>query len=125
MNTEDTEKIKLPKVLRATKAIFLGIVFGVHYSTSSENEDNTYKDTVYVPGIPFLTCYINALALETHLNQPVWEGDIGKIGFIIVGLILQGLFWLSTIGIAYNMIALFIGLPFALLNKFSNLRRFR
>jgi len=125
MNTEDTEKIKLPKVLRATKAIFFGIVFGFHYSISSENEDNTYKDMVFVPGISFLTCYITALALETHLSQLVWEGDIGKIGFIVVGLILQGLFWLSTIGIACNMTALFIGLPFALLNKFSNWRRFR
>jgi hypothetical protein len=128
MNTEDTEKIKLPKVLRATIAIFLGITFGVHYPISSETKESTYKDMVVVPGLPFLTYYISTLALASfekdnafRFDQLEWAGIWEKIGFGICALIL----WGSMVGIIYNMIGLFIGLPFTLWNKFSDWRRFR
>lgn len=85
MNTEDTEKIKLPKVLRATIAIFLGITFGVHYPISSETKESTYKDMVVVPGLPFLTYYISTLALASfekdnafRFDQLEWAGYMGK-----------------------------------------------
>jgi hypothetical protein len=115
MNTEDAKKIKLPKVLRATIAIFLGITFGVHYPIYSESGKSKYKDMVLVPGLPFLTYYISSLALASFEfyqleSAGIWE----KIGFGICALIHLG----SILGSLYHIIGIVIGLPFTLWNKF-------
>lgn len=113
--SENMDHTKLPKIVRATMSLFVGLSLGSHYSIS-ENKENGFGETVPIWGLPFLTFSICSLAVTNeelfNFNNviiQIWFGGVFIICYLMGGL--------SLVGIIVQVIML----PFNIWKQFKKL----
>jgi hypothetical protein len=113
--SENMNHTKLPKIVRATTALFIGLSMGSYHSLS-EDKDRAYEEIVIMWGLPFITFSVCALVLS---NNELYTSSnaILQLWFRGIFYICYPMGFLSLIG----MIVQVVMLPFNIWKQLKKL----